>query len=361
MPCSPARLAANRANALKSTGPTSPEGRRKSSRNALKHGLAGDGVVLPEGEAAEVDVVAAQLVAEMKPSGLMGRILLKRIAVFSHRLDRCGRHDAAMTARRVRDAQKARDAARRAEVNELGVILDIDPDRAVTRLLETPEGIDGLTEAWLVLRGKLAQPGKLAWNEHDDRQLDRLLGRHPGMHPPTQFDPILRALRGDFSGLTADQGAGLSRNARMRWAREQLAALIDAEVEALRELRPLIDDENEAADRAEAGDRALFDPSKEAQLARRYEAAAERGLFRALREFHEVEARNEPNAAPSIPAAPAPAPKAAPDARPVPIRRRPATAPPPAPRPASFGPPAHTPCKTNPAPGLRTLADGRPG
>ncbi|WP_435020068.1 hypothetical protein TA3x_001628 [Tundrisphaera sp. TA3] len=361
MTCSPARLAANRANALKSTGPTSPEGRRISSRNALKHGLAGAGDVLPEGDEAEVDAVAAQLVAEMKPSGLMGRILLKRIAVFSHRLDKCGRHDAAMTARRVRDAQKQRDAARRAEVNELGVILDIDPDRAVTRMLETPEGIDGLTEAWLVLRGKLAQPGKLAWNEHDDRQLDRLLGRHPGMHPPTQFDPILRALRGEFSGLTADQGAGLSRNARMRWAREQLAALIDAEVEALRELRPLIDDENEAADRAEAGDRALFDPSKEAQLARRYEAAAERGLFRALREFHEVEARNEPNAAPPAPA-PAPKAKSAPVTRPVPIRRRPATAPPPAPRPASFGPPAPpTPRETNPSPGPRTLADGGPG
>ncbi|WP_435018016.1 hypothetical protein TA3x_005653 [Tundrisphaera sp. TA3] len=306
MTCSPARLAANRANARKSTGPTSPEGRRISSRNALKHGMAGDGVVLPPAESAEVDALTAKLAAEMKPSGEMGRILIRRIAVMSARLDQCARNDAAMTAKRVREADRARDAARRAEVNELAAILDTDPDRAVARMLETPEGIDGLIEAWNVLRGKLARPGKLAWTHHDDQRLDSLLGRHPGMHPPTQFDPILRAIRGDFSGLDEGQGVGVNRKGRKAWAREQLAALIDAEVEALRELRPLIDAEDEAADRAEAGDRALFDPSKEGQLARRYEAAAERGLFRALREFHEIEARNEPNAAPS-PAPPSPA------------------------------------------------------
>ncbi len=41
--------------------------------------------------------------------------------------------------------------------------------------------------------------------------------------------------------------------------------------------------------RAEAGARASFDPSPEATLARRYEAASERALFRTLRELREVE------------------------------------------------------------------------
>jgi hypothetical protein len=36
----PARLAANRRNALRSTGPKSPSGKRRAARNALKHGLA---------------------------------------------------------------------------------------------------------------------------------------------------------------------------------------------------------------------------------------------------------------------------------------------------------------------------------
>jgi hypothetical protein len=49
-------------------------------------------------------------------------------------------------------------------------------------------------------------------------------------------------------------------------------------------------DEPEAAKlRLEACHRAMFDPSKEATLARKYEAAAERGLYRALKEFRQVE------------------------------------------------------------------------
>jgi hypothetical protein len=38
-----------------------------------------------------------------------------------------------------------------------------------------------------------------------------------------------------------------------------------------------------------AARRALFDPSREATLARKYEAAAERGFFRALKELRQVE------------------------------------------------------------------------
>ena len=47
MHCSEARIAANRANARKSTGPKTPEGKAISRANALKHGLCAN-VVVPE-------------------------------------------------------------------------------------------------------------------------------------------------------------------------------------------------------------------------------------------------------------------------------------------------------------------------
>lgn len=46
------RLAANRANARLSTGPTSPAGKTKSSLNAVKTGLTGRTVLLPAENAA---------------------------------------------------------------------------------------------------------------------------------------------------------------------------------------------------------------------------------------------------------------------------------------------------------------------
>ena len=49
---SDARLAANRANAQLSTGPTSPDGKAKSSLNAVKTGLTGRTVLLPTDDAA---------------------------------------------------------------------------------------------------------------------------------------------------------------------------------------------------------------------------------------------------------------------------------------------------------------------
>ena len=49
--------------------------------------------------------------------------------------------------------------------------------------------------------------------------------------------------------------------------------------------------EEEAAElRAEAADLALFDPSPEAERARKYEAAARRGFYKAIHEFRQVEA-----------------------------------------------------------------------
>ena len=163
MPASEARIAANRANSLKSSGPKTPEGKQNSRRNALKHGLTGEGVVLPNEDAAEVERRLVAFEDELRPVGEVGRALVRRAAVCSIRMDRSVEQETAALSERVR----------RAEAD-----------------FAAPEGLD------------------------------------------------------------------------------------PAEVARLR---------------AEAGRRAMFDPSKEATLARKYEAAAERGFFRALKELRQLE------------------------------------------------------------------------
>jgi hypothetical protein len=82
------RAAVNRKNAARSTGPVTPEGKRRSSLNALRHGLTGQTVVLPEDDLAAYQKHCAQFHAELKPQGLLETKAVQTIADTYWRLDR---------------------------------------------------------------------------------------------------------------------------------------------------------------------------------------------------------------------------------------------------------------------------------
>src|ERR1035441_1031156 len=63
----PAQITANRANAQKSTGPRSAEGRSASRFNALKHGIDAASLVIPGEDPAEFDALAAEYSGEFRP------------------------------------------------------------------------------------------------------------------------------------------------------------------------------------------------------------------------------------------------------------------------------------------------------
>src|SRR5260370_5494091 len=64
---SPAQIAANRANAQKSTGPRSAEGKSASRFNALKHGIDAASVVIPGEDPAEYEALAADYRRDFRP------------------------------------------------------------------------------------------------------------------------------------------------------------------------------------------------------------------------------------------------------------------------------------------------------
>jgi hypothetical protein len=66
---SPAQLAANRANALLSTGPRTQAGLAKSSRNAVKSGLTSRTVLLPTDDVEEYAAFLASFQDDLKPVG----------------------------------------------------------------------------------------------------------------------------------------------------------------------------------------------------------------------------------------------------------------------------------------------------
>jgi hypothetical protein len=63
------QLEANRANSQKSTGPTSEAGKKRSSLNAVRHGLTGHVVVLPDEDLEAFHQLSAKLLAELKIQG----------------------------------------------------------------------------------------------------------------------------------------------------------------------------------------------------------------------------------------------------------------------------------------------------
>ena len=156
MPSSEARARTSQINARRPIAPGTP------GDKAPKHGPTGAGVVLPNEDAAEVERRLAAFQDELKPSGEVGKALVRRAAICSVRMDRSVEQETAALSERVRKAE-------------------------------------------------------------------------------AEFVP--------------PEGTSPPEAARLR---------------------------------AEAGRRAMFDPSKEASLARKYEAAAERGFFRALKELRQL-------------------------------------------------------------------------
>src|SRR6266851_8843406 len=64
-----AQINANRRNAQKSTGPTSPEGKAASSLNALKSGIDARSHVIPGEDPAELEALTATYLLHYRPAG----------------------------------------------------------------------------------------------------------------------------------------------------------------------------------------------------------------------------------------------------------------------------------------------------
>ena len=152
---SPARAEASRKNGARSRGPVTPEGKARSSRNALKHGLRAEKFVVVDGESAEAFAAfEAALVDDLAPEGalqavLAGRIVARRLAARARRADR-GRTVRARDGRPVR-RRRPRPRAdprrqRRARVRHAAALSRRRPGRAFSHAAHA-QGAPGRSRA----------------------------------------------------------------------------------------------------------------------------------------------------------------------------------------------------------------------
>ncbi|WZO98815.1 hypothetical protein EP7_000406 [Isosphaeraceae bacterium EP7] len=182
------RIEANRLNALKSTGPKTVEGKDKSRRNSLLHGLAGNGVVLPADETKAACERAEQWMSSLRPANAFELGLVETIAVESVRIERCRIEERLARDFRARRAVDCWGDERQAEIEKLARGLSSRPAETAARLRTTAPGCDWMIDRWRMLGHALAKNG--SWTDEQAGLALDLLGVAAELRElPTQIDP----------------------------------------------------------------------------------------------------------------------------------------------------------------------------
>jgi hypothetical protein len=82
------QIDANRRNAIKSTGPTTPEGKERSSRNAVRHGLTAETVIAMLECSDDYEAFEAAIISDYDGETAVERQLVLRLASVLWRLRR---------------------------------------------------------------------------------------------------------------------------------------------------------------------------------------------------------------------------------------------------------------------------------
>ena len=82
------QIEANRRNAIKSTGPTTPEGKERSSCNAVRHGLTAETVIAILESSDDYELFEAAVISDYNAETAVERQLVLRLASVLWRLRR---------------------------------------------------------------------------------------------------------------------------------------------------------------------------------------------------------------------------------------------------------------------------------
>jgi hypothetical protein len=292
MTCSAAQLAANRKNSKLSSGPRTSLGKESSRKNSLKHGLTGEGIVLVNEDAAALEARLAAFEDDLKPRNASEQVLVERFALMAIRLNRLAKQEARAISMRMRNAESDFVDARMAQADHLISWIAHEPVTNNRRLKQTPEGLKRLIVALEGLRSDLTRQPSYRWESQHCDQLHHYLGMRREEMPITRFRALTEAIQGKFENIDPSEIPESEIMAKRRWAIRQLVELLEAEIAKVKILLETFDMSIVAIDRAEAADRAMFDDSKEGILARKYEAACERAMYKALRELRAMQAES---------------------------------------------------------------------
>jgi hypothetical protein len=328
------KLEANRQNAQKSTGPKTADGKANSRMNALKHGLTAQSLVLPTENAEHYENRVQQWLDDFAPANAAERALIDLAVQSSWKLERANRHERAKASERVRHAVDEFESAEEIRAEELGRRLLHDPinrcasapkdERTLDmlddwfknddppvlhqQLFKSANGVDWMLRQWAELSETIDRSGY--WHYNDKFRALRLMGKRPqdamdefetamifvachAAHPAPW--PLWDELHQGRLGMDGKPLYMLRTQYLEGFKYEKKEnAVLDLKSIAKRETMKLNARKAEldpihAADKAEAGERAMFDGSRETELLHRYQTTCERTLTRAIVELAKLQ------------------------------------------------------------------------
>ena len=118
--------AASRANGAKSTGPVSVEGRARSSRNSLRHGLCSEVVVLPHEDRGAFEALRDSYMDDFQPANQSQHDLVETMAAARWRLNRLVEIEAKLFEKEMvlRDDDIEKELSNMTEVEKLAWVFD---------------------------------------------------------------------------------------------------------------------------------------------------------------------------------------------------------------------------------------------
>src|SRR5579883_2724776 len=287
----------NRQNAQKSTGPKTQEGKARSRRNALKHGLRAEVLPLPNEDPAELQARSDAWNDYFKPRNPAEQHMVDECVRATVLSDRCHRAQDAIVSRRVREAESKYEHEREDEVERLWAAFKDDPAGTVKGLKRTACGCRSLLARWRVLGEILGQAG--AWSEDECNEAVRLLGHrqenevmkaHIDAYLPHFYNLLAQEPRHESNirwllgpsmrpsslpAMTFEQVPGQD------FSRAELRKIVDENVARLAEREEVLRTEVEEPGRAEAAERTMM--AEDDRLFLRYRAEARSAFHRNYR------------------------------------------------------------------------------
>ena len=278
-PTSPARIAANRLNATRSSGPKTEAGKARSRANALKHGLTAKVVAIEGIEPSTPPVYLAS--GRLAGSWVEGEV--RRLAALidrSRRIDRKLRDEAKFRAETYWSEDRQVDAA------ALGAKLGDRPEWVVATLRCCPYGCSWLIGRWECLRMAATDPD--GWDGPQTKLAFDLLG----VPPEGRNRPVAEAI----AYRQPPPGPPLSQ-----------LEIAEAMIAELREQEELVEEADEVAQRLAQHDM-VDQPTPELARNRKYEAALQKRFFWLVEYLGANRPASTSAAEASVPVSEAPAP-----------------------------------------------------